>query len=121
MNKENVVSQLRKEYPEGNIIFNNLDNPTEIICELQQTSRDSSTAIAVIERSLPHLHKKTTEEYEILKGELKLTVDGKDYLLKKEEMFVIEPNKVHMAQGNETWVKVISTPPWSPEDQILVS
>ncbi|OGY29394.1 MAG: hypothetical protein A3F35_01540 [Candidatus Woykebacteria bacterium RIFCSPHIGHO2_12_FULL_45_10] len=96
------------------------DNPTEIICELPKTSGGFSTAIAVVESSVPHLHKETTEKYEVLKGELKLTVEGRDYQLKEGDKFVIEPNKTHFAQGKETWVKVTSTPPWSSDDQILI-
>lgn len=120
MDKEKVVDQLRKEYPEGNIVFNDPDHPTEIICELKRTSNDSSIAIAVIESSKAHLHKRTTETYEIINGELELTVDGKEHFLKEGDNFIVESNKAHFAKGKDTWVKVTSTPPWSPEDQILV-
>ena len=117
MNREKVVDQLRKEYPEGNIVFNDPDHPTEIIYELKRTSNGSSTAIAVIESSKPHFHKQTTETYEVINGELELVVDGKEHLLKEGDNFIIEPNKTHFAKGKDTWVKVTSNPPWSPEDQ----
>jgi len=109
---------LRELYPGKNIVANPPDRPTEIICELQPASQnpDSGIAIAVIDSSKPHFHRRTTEEYIVLKGTLELHLDGTKEILNKGEQAVILPGKIHCAKGNETWVVVVSRPAWTPED-----
>lgn len=123
MNKQKILKELKEKYPEANIVLNNKQNPTEIICEIDPTSQhpDYSIAIAVINRSISHFHKITTEEYEVIKGKLTLTIDGKEHALNKGDKFVIKPNMIHSAEGNETWVKVTSKPGWTIEDHFLLA
>lgn len=122
MNVKRVIKQLKNEYPLKKIIKNNDNNPTEIICEIDPTEKhpEYDVAIAVIDQSIPHYHKKTTEIYEVLKGELVLTLDGKEALLKKGDKATIKSNTIHSAKGKETWVKAYSKPGWVFKDHILV-
>lgn len=122
MNKQKVVNELREKYPEANIILNDQRNPTEIICEIESTSKhsDYSIAIAVIDKSISPYHKKTTEEYEVIKGKLLLKVDDKKIILKKGDKFVIKTNIVHYGEGQETWVKTTSKPGWTQKNHLLV-
>lgn len=121
MNVKNVITELKQHYPGKDIIQNPTENPTEIICEIDPPSlhTEYSIAIAVIDQSRPHYHKKSTEVYEILQGDLVLTVGGKDYALKSGEQMTIIPNQIHWAKGNGTWVKVTSRPGWTIQDHIL--
>ena len=122
MNKKKILNELRKKYPKANIVLNDQQNPTEIICEIEPTSKhsDYDIAIAVIDKSIPHYHKKTTEEYEVIKGKLVLTVGNKKIILKKGDKFVIKPNTIHFGKGQETWVKTTSKPGWTQEDHLLI-
>lgn len=122
MNVEKVVSRLKRECPGKTIILNPPENPTEIVCETRpaQSSEDVGVAIAVIDDSNPHYHRKATEIYEVLKGNLSITINGKEHKLKEGEKITIEPGKIHFAKGNETWVSCLSKPGWKLEDHILV-
>lgn len=117
-----TTEELRKTYPGKNIILNDPDNPTEILCEIEpaQEHPDYSVAIAVIDESIEHVHRETTEIYEIIRGELTITKDEKEYTLKEGESFVIHPHEKHKAEGHGTWIKVRSEPGWKPDDHILV-
>jgi len=117
MNVDQVVNQLQHNYPHRKIVKIPEDNPTEIICE---TSPGRGIAIAVIDRSGCHYHNSIRESYTILQGDLRMFVDGVETLLHKNDNFEIPPGKVHYAVGDETWVKVTSSPPWHISDHILV-
>lgn len=60
MDVKRVIEQLKKEYPSKKIIKNIENNPTEIICEIDPTEKHRiySIAIAVIDQSIPHYHKR---------------------------------------------------------------
>lgn len=118
MNAARVIEELKKKHPNKNIV----ENPGEIICEIEPTSDYSeySKVIAVIDQSVPHFHLQAREDYSVLKGELVLTVDGKEYHLPQGQSFIIEPGQHHSAKGNEAWVEVKSFPGWTAEDHILV-
>ncbi len=118
MNKTAIVDALQKEYPNGSIKFNNEENPTEIVCELPDEP-NLGVAIAVIDSSIPHVHQKTTEVYEVLKGTLTVTKNGIEHVLMTGEKITIEPGTIHSAKGNQTWIKVKSTPPWTIEDHFI--
>jgi len=76
-------------------------------------------AVSVIEKSIPHIHHKTTETYTIVKGNLTLHIENEVYELSEGEKCVIEPGKIHWAEGNETWVECYSEPGWVQEDHII--
>ncbi len=114
MNLEKVIDELSRKYPGKKIIKNKEEEPTEIICEIEP-----GFAVAVVDKSEPHFHKKTTETYEVIKGELTVFRNGRAYKLKGDDKLIIEPGEIHYAVGDETWVKVYSEPGWDPEDHIL--
>jgi len=120
MQVKRVVSQLKLKYPGKKIIMNNRNRPTEIVCEVEPTREhlDYSRAIAVIDKSLPHYHQKTTEEYRVIRGILTLHVGSDVIPLKQSEKFTIFPDKLHWAEGKETWVECYSTPGWVFSDHI---
>jgi len=121
MNTQNILHQLRQKYPGKTIIKLPEKNPTEILCEIEPTSKhpEYSEAISIIDQTTPHYHKKTTEIYEIIKGQLTLTVNNKKYTLTEGDQHIIKPGQTHSATGNETWIKATSTPGWIPDDHIL--
>jgi len=122
MNQTQVIKQLQQQYPGKTIICLPEDNPTEILCEIDPSSnhQDYSVVISIIDKSLPHIHDVTTEEYEILKGTLTLFRGNSQFELHQGERITIHPHEVHYAVGNETWIKVTSHPGWTPTDHILI-
>jgi len=123
MNINAVLDELRKTYPKKTIILNNKDNLTEILCETEPSGlhADYSVAVSVIDATSSHFHRKTAETYEVIKGTLALTVDGKTTSLAPGESMVIAPGSVHSALGNETWIKVTSRPGWTASDHLPAS
>ncbi|PIV11113.1 hypothetical protein COS50_01940 [Candidatus Roizmanbacteria bacterium CG03_land_8_20_14_0_80_35_26] len=74
MNTKIIIKKLQQLYP-GKTIIENKNNhgvTTEIICEINPTERhpSHSTAVAVIDLSTIHYHKKITEIYKILSWRL---------------------------------------------------
>ncbi|OGM32763.1 hypothetical protein A3D00_02125 [Candidatus Woesebacteria bacterium RIFCSPHIGHO2_02_FULL_38_9] len=121
MNIQKVVGELKKLYPGKNIIFNDPDNPTEIICEVEpgNLTPDRSVIIAVLEGSVSHIHGESKETYEVLKGILEINIEGKTHVLQERQKIEIKSGELHNAKGRETWVKVTSTPAWIPENHKL--
>lgn len=119
MKVKRVITKLKKKYPGKNIVITDPENPGEIICEVEP-SKDSSIAIAVVDKIRPHYHKILTERYEVLRGVLRHHMGDKVTTLQKGDEIEILPGTVHWAEGKETWFKVYSTPGWTPEDHILV-
>ena len=121
MNKDKIVGELKKQFSGANVVFNDPQHPTEIICEVEPASQhpDYSVAIAVIDQSQPHYHKNTTEVYQVITGKLILTVDDIKIELVKGNQYTIKPKQVHSAKGQETWVKITSYPGWIAEDHVL--
>ncbi len=122
MNTVGVIKELEEKYPGKKIVKNNKDNPSEIICEVEPSSEhpEYSKAIAVIDKSITHFYKQTTEVYKVIQGELVLFLNGKKTILHKGEECSIKPWTIHWAEGNATWVEVSSTPGWIPNDHILL-
>ena len=122
MNAQHIINELQQQYPGKTIIKNDEDNPTEIICEIDPTSEhpEFNVAIAVIDSSISHYHTLSQEEYEVIKGELIVTIDGKEFTLHAGEKITIHPGSIHSAVGRETWIKATSRPGWAPGDHILV-
>lgn len=118
MNTTEIIKELEKKYPGKFILKNNEINPTEIVCEIEPTQNhpDYSIVIAVIDRSIPHYHTKTIEEYEVIKGVLTLFVENRKILLHVGEKYTIPLNTIHHAEGVETWIKTTSHPGWTKED-----
>ncbi len=122
MNIDKISKELKVKYPDKNVVFNPPNNPTEIIVEIKPTKDhpEKSLALAIVGKSKPHYHKKTTEIYEVARGELTLEIEGKRHILKKGEKITIKPNTVHSAEGDECWFLTHSKPGWTFEDHIVV-
>lgn len=122
MNVKKVIEELKEMYPGKRIVLNDKDNPSEIICEIEPASENAhkSVAIAVIDRAIAHYHKSSTEVYEVLKGKLTVWKDGEEFSLTSGERIIIEPKKIHSAEGHNAWIKVTSTPAWTSDDHFLV-
>jgi quercetin dioxygenase-like cupin family protein len=121
MDTQRIIKELKTQYPGKNIILNDPENPTEIICEIEPGSWDPmrSVAIAVMDENLKHYHRIAKEIYEVVRGKLEITKGGQTHILSEGEKLEIEPEQYHMAKGKETWVKVTSEPAWSPDDHYL--
>lgn len=121
MTTQEIIKYFKKTYPNKNILALPEDSPTEIICEVDPTTDHPTynVAIAAIKQSEPHYHKQSIEIYEVLEGELELTVDGKIVKLSKGDMYIINPPLVHSVKGNFALVKVTSKPGWVTEDHLL--
>lgn len=122
MNVHTMVSKLKKQYPGKRVIITDLKNPGEIICETEPTEAhpDWSEAIAVIDFTRLHFHPQLTETYEVLRGELDITVNGKLRHLRTGEKIAIPPLTQHHAVGHDTMIRVSSRPGWTPQNHILV-
>ena len=117
MNTKKVIAELKKQYSGSNVIVNDPDNPTEIICEVEPASWDpeKSVSIVVFDGKIKHPHDFRKETYEVLKGILEITKDGKSFFLTEGQKITISQDEFHMAKGKDTWVKVTSEPAWSPQ------
>ena len=82
---------------------------------------EKSVALAIVGRSKPHFHKKSTEIYEVVKGVLVVYKNGKKYTLKEKEKITIEPNIVHYVEATEAWFLTYSNPGWTFEDHIFAN
>ncbi len=122
MNTKKVSQKLQEKYPGKKILQLPPENPTEIICEIEPTIDHPkfSKAIAVIDKSATHLHRKSIETYKIIKGELTLFLNGQKKILNEGEECEIKPYIIHSAEGNETWVEVRSTPGWNSQDHRIL-
>lgn len=123
MNIDKVLAELRDKYPDRAVIQDppGTAAPGEVIVELEPTSNhpDRSLALAVVGRSRPHYHKRSTEVYEAVRGELTVYLDSKKTILKPGESLTIEPGVVHSAEGEEAWFLTHSTPGWTFDDHVL--
>jgi mannose-6-phosphate isomerase-like protein (cupin superfamily) len=120
MTAQEIIEYFKKTYPDKNILALPEDNPTEVICEIDPTTDHPNydVAIAAIKESEPHFHLQSIEVYEVLDGELELSVGDKIIKLNKGDKYIINPPLVHSAKGNFTLVKATSKPGWTPEDHI---
>lgn len=116
---QEAIERLRREFPDRPLIFLPEQNPLEVIIELV-TLDQRGEAIALITRSAPHVHHKTVEVYYVQEGILCLYTDGRPHLLFPGDRFLVIPHVTHWATGNATRVRIVTYPPWSAEDHILV-
>ncbi len=125
MNVAKVKTELSKKYPHGNIKENK--DPVsgeiiEIVCEIDRKviGSERNVAVVVADRVLEHYHKKTTEEYEVLTGELTVYLNGRPTKLKKSDRIITPPGTRHRSEGKETWFLCYSVPDWTAADFYLV-
>ena len=119
MNHEMILQNLRKEFSGRKIICLPEDGPLEIIVELE-ADEQQSTAIAIIDRSIEHVHHVMIERYIVETGVLRVHVDDETCTLYPGDKIDIYPGQAHWAEGVATRVRIIATPPWTPGDHHLV-
>ena len=94
---------------------------TELVREDGGTP-EQSRAVAVIERSPRHFHKRMVEVYRVLHGSLTLHVDNEVHHLETGEQFRIDPERRHWAESDPddpAWVEVTCTPAFTAADYFL--
>lgn len=81
-------------------------------------SGGQSFALAEMNESLAHYHKKRTEWYFVIGGEGDVIVEGETFHLEALDMLVIPPGKKHNAvrTGDTFRMLVISRPEYSQDD-----
>jgi mannose-6-phosphate isomerase-like protein (cupin superfamily) len=126
MNVERVKEMLKEQYPGVDIKETTHDEDgkaTEIVGEIDREAigSDRDVAVVVADKSDEHYHKVTTEEYEIIKGGLRVFRDGQPTDVEEGERIVITPGTRHWVEGDETWFYCFSTPDWTPDDFHLVT
>lgn len=120
MRVETVRAEITERYPGVDIKETTVTdgNVTELVGEFDRKLVDSDrdVAIVVADRSGEHMHRIITEEYEVIKGSLRVYKNGKPTDLKEGETITIEPGTWHWVEGNETWFYCYSVPDWFPGD-----
>jgi mannose-6-phosphate isomerase-like protein (cupin superfamily) len=121
MDAQAIIKELEETYPGKRIKRIPEDNPSEIVCEFDPRvdHPEFSLAVAIIDKSAPHYHKKMTEIYRVIRGELKLYVDDEEFVMYEGQQYMITPGRVHWAEGDAAWVEVYCNPGYDPEDHIL--
>lgn len=118
---EGILEKLKRTYPDK-AVYDLDGRGKHFLAEIEPTSEhpEYDRAIEVIIRSVPHKHKKMTQQYTILRGVLHLYVDGEKIELKEGDTYTIYPDQTHWAESDEAWVEIFSEPGWTQEDYILV-
>src|SRR6266550_5307629 len=106
--------ELMKAYPGCRVKV--ADDKREMVAEISD-----GFAVAVIERSLPHFHRKTREVYRVLRGTLAVGCAGLGHVLERGETIAIELGQIHSASaaGEPAWIEVESLPAWSVSDHFI--
>ncbi len=122
MDVQTIIKELEQTYPAKLIKQLPEDIPTQIVCEFDPPAEhpEYSLAVAIIDRSEAHYHKRSTVIYRVLKGELKLHVGDEEFDMYEGQEYTITPGQVHWAEGNSTWIEVYSSPGSEQSDHILV-
>jgi mannose-6-phosphate isomerase-like protein (cupin superfamily) len=108
-------AELLREYPGARVKV--VDDRKEMVAEF-----DGYRAIAVVEHSQPHFHRKTKEVYKVLRGTLHVACGGRGHLMTAGDSLTIEPGNIHFARaaGAPAWVEVLCEPAWTIDDHLLV-
>jgi mannose-6-phosphate isomerase-like protein (cupin superfamily) len=109
------TAELLRDYPGARVKI--ADDKAEMVAEF-----DGLRAIAVIERSQPHFHRRIKETYKVLRGTLHVACGGRGYLLRPGESLIIEPGNIHFARGAgaPAWIEVFCDPAWTIDDHLLL-
>lgn len=112
---ERTRAELMQLYPGCRVIV--ADDKREIVAEIS-----AEFAVAVIDRSQPHFHLRTTEVYRVKRGTLYVACGGKGHVLCQGDEIRIEPGKIHYAKaaGEPVWIEVQCTPGWSADDHLVL-
>ena len=112
---ERIRAELLREYPGSQVKVT--DDRAEMIAEISP-----GRAVAVIERSLPHFHRRMTEIYKVLRGTLYVACGGSGHVLGVGDALTIEPGQIHHARGAgaPAWIEVLSQPAWTADDHLIL-
>lgn len=86
----------------------------------------SITKAEDIKPTVCHAHKESTELYWVVKGSVEIEIgtnqNFKVVKLKSNSILVIEPGEFHriVKASEKNTILVLSNPPWSPDDEILM-
>ncbi len=128
MTLEEALEYLKDKYPDKEIIVQKQGKSIyKLIADIEPT-RDHpgwSEVVSFIFDSEPHYHKKTTEVYTVLKGELELHVDGKVIQMVEGDSHLIPPGQIHYGKSKDpkkgALIACRMTPGWSREDHVTHS
>ncbi len=117
---ERFIEQLRSEYPDVTISWFLSTNSREAFAIIS-CDEHRCTAIALIERSSPHMHRISAETLLVEEGELTLHLEGEEpRLMGPGDAAMIVPGKTHWIEGHPVAkLHMTSSPPWKPEDHVL--
>ena len=109
-----IRDELQRDYPGANIKVT--QDRAEIVAEIEP-----KRAVAVVERSLPHFHARTTEVYRVLRGTLYVASGSQGHVLGPGQSLTITPGNIHFARGagEPAWIEVLSEPAWTAEDHLV--
>jgi len=104
-------------------------NSTQITCgtmrkltNVEDFSGMDIVHVTITDKTKEHYHKKLTECYYVLKGEIAVQIDGKIENLEQGSLIMIYPNTKHKARRTSrenAEILVVCCPPWTEEDEIL--
>lgn len=123
MEVKKIISQLRALHPGKRIFVDDPEDTHEVLCELESAdlNPERSVYLAVIDKRVEHYHRiETKERFEVLRGNLIISVAGREHTIFAGRSYTLEAGQVHTAEGHGTWVKVISTPAWTPREHTLI-
>lgn len=86
MNIQKIIAKLKSFYPGKKVVITDPLNPTEIICEVEPTEEHPkwSAAVAVIDSTRLHYHKRLTEIYHVVSGTLDIYINNQLHDYNKE-------------------------------------
>ena len=115
MDIEKIRTELTKAYPGCHVKL--AEDKREMVAEIWD-----GFAVAVIEQSVRHFHRRTREVYRILRGTLFVACGGQGHVLQEGDTIAIEPGQIHFARapGAPAWIEVESAPPWSGDDHFIL-
>jgi GrpB-like predicted nucleotidyltransferase (UPF0157 family) len=122
MDVQRITTELKNQFPHGNLVRIPDADPNEIICEVESGAQhpECSRAIAVVDKIDGNFTRRSTLRFAVLRGTLKLFPHGQLRVLNVGDTCQIEPYVFYWAEGNETWVEIYATPAWTIQDRRVV-
>lgn len=118
-----ILGVLHSAYP-GKRCYDIDGRAMHFVCEVEPVADHPGydKAVEVIISSSPHKHKRTTQRYTVLSGNLELHFNDASIRLRPGDTYIVQPQVVHWATSDdEAVVEIYSTPGWTPEDHLTVS
>ncbi|HUD11119.1 MAG TPA: cupin domain-containing protein [Candidatus Saccharimonadia bacterium] len=114
-----ILAMLHAQYP-GKAAYDLDGRGLHFVCEVEPVSEHPNydRAVEVIIDSRPHIHRKMTQYYTVLRGDLELHDGGLTVKLKPGDKHTVKPGNVHWAKSDEALVEIYSEPGWTKEDHI---